>query len=174
MFKTFKTTLEKPGLAKNYRGHFASCLTRSGSTFRAIATLGDKGICCWMKLTLWVPLLRGFFCWQKSRKMCFFQVKGRKLNLKLAIFWIRSCHWAPGRIGWAVHTRNDLWLPDFLFRFEGAATVDVWNPAPVEVGSLSHHLRRVLYIQTVVFSPDFWTIPSAPNTFSGGIWTLKT
>ena len=32
------------------------------------------------------------------------------------------------------------------------------NPAPVEVGSLSHYLQGLGYIQTVVGGWDFWTI----------------
>ena len=38
-------------------------------------------------------------------------------------------------------------------------TVDRKTPAPVDMVQISQHLRQVLYIQTVVFSPDFW-LPS--------------
>ena len=39
-------------------------------------------------------------------------------------------------------------------------TLDGRNPANQLIGSLPDCLRRVFYIQTVVFTPDFWTINS--------------
>ena len=49
-----------------------------------------------------------------------------------------------------------LWL--FMCKYR-KHTVYGRNPAPVEVGSLSHYLQGVLYIQPVVVW-DFWTINS--------------
>ena len=52
------------------------------------------------------------------------------------------------------------WMPNMMFVkkcfFPSSNTVDSWNPAPVEVGSLSHYLQ-VLYIPGG-WPWDFWTV----------------
>ncbi len=96
-----------------------------------------------------------------------------------------SCFWCAGQptfgvldnqrlVCWTTNGQDVLILikkivePHLLLWF--GATVDSWNPASIEVGSLSHCLQG--FIHPRWWSPDFWTINSIlryanmPNSYS--------
>ena len=77
-------------------------------------------------------------------------------------------------LGWKFATRFIV-IYRSLCKKRPSATVDGRNPAPVEVGSLSHYiylLYRVFFLHPRWWSPGFWTINSI-CTFSPTIWTTN-
>ena len=88
-----------------------------------------QGICCWMKVTLWVPLLQGVFLFyffvgrnqENSSKIVFLRSQGQDVSYILSCCgdWDSFLSLGTSPYPRQVHTWNDWWLPDF--------SVSIWR-----------------------------------------------